>query len=546
MHFRFVLMFGSHPAFTCHGLYSLIFALLISTFGSAKTETTEERITRRLKTIVSSPPLVQKQLDSLSERLTYLGNLVDTRGEEVCFEITVLKAQIAHACANGGKSIHTPLLLLEDSSCTPHHGLYDFFLGGIAYNTGNFDLSVNKFRSAIGAIGIEDRASVMIQLNLSAALEAANRQSEAVDSLTVMLDGAHWKAAPAMADGIYNNQIAINAAAILISADRTTQALQLLGEIDESSLSEYWMVIKLSNEYIALSRLARFKACDSLWTTSLQHIPCSDLPLPLFEDLLGSWLATDSYAYVEQLIREEMVPDQLLDNEGSALYFLLDPQLTDSAREQHWDILVAANQLKREHMNSLAASLYMEGSESEKFEGLKEKLGFQKQISFRWQIATLLLVLIVLTFILGKQYAQRQAENAMRVALQKAASERQSILDVSSKLEITKEDIRKIHMGLTKGHQIGEALLSLQKVEVLHKHTSAAPKALDSINGITDLSESEFTILQLSLDGISNKEIAHQLEVSSGYVYNSRSAIRKKLDIPKESSIRQWIQKQTS
>jgi DNA-binding CsgD family transcriptional regulator len=207
---------------------------------------------------------------------------------------------------------------------------------------------------------------------------------------------------------------------------------------------------------------------------------------------------------------------------------------------------VAANQLKREHMNSLAASLYMEGSESEKLVGLQEKLGFQKQISFRWQIATLLLVLIVLTFILTKQYAQRQAENAMRVALQKAASERQSILDVSSKLEITKEDIRKIHMGLTKGHQIGEALLSLQKVEVLHKHTSAAPKALDSINGITDLSESEFTILQLSLDGISNKEIAHQLEVSSGYVYNSRSAIRKKLDIPKESSIRQWIQKQTS
>lgn len=539
-------MFGSHNFLTCYGVCSLVFALILSTVGSAKTETTEERIARRLKTIVSSPTLPQNQLDSLSERLTYLDQRVDKPSDEVCFEISLLKAEIAHACANGGKSIHTPLLLKEESSCTPHHGLYDFLLGSVAYKTGNFDLAVNKYRSAIKAIGIEDWASVTIQLNLSAALEAANRQSEAVDSLTVMLDGAHWKAAPAIADGLFNNQIAINAAAILSSAERTTEALQMLVEIDESSLSNYWLVIKLSNEYIALSRLARFNACDSLWTTSLQHIPCSDLPLPLFEDLLGSWLATDSYAYVEQLIREEMVPDQLLDNTESALYFLLDPQLTDSAREQHWDILVAANQLKREHMNSLAASLYTEGSESEKFEGLKEKLGFQKQISFRWQIATLLLVLILLTFILTKRYAQRKAENAIRVALKTTESKRQSITEVAPKLKITKEDIRKIHMGLTKGHQIGEALLSLQKLEVLHKHTSAAPEALDSINGITDLSESEFTILQLSLDGISNKEIAHQLQVSSGYVYNSRSAIRKKLDIPKESSIRQWIQKQTS
>ena len=145
-----------------------------------------------------------------------------------------------------------------------------------------------------------------------------------------------------------------------------------------------------------------------------------------------------------------------------------------------------------------------------------------------------------------RRYFKLQSEKAIRAAVQAVESKR--LTSTSLKLEITKEDIRKIHMGLTKGHQIGEALLSLQKVEFLHKQTSTppAPEILDSINGIKNLSESEFTILKLSMEGISNKEIAHQLQVSSGYVYNSRSAIRKKLDIPKESSIRQWIQKQMS
>ena len=103
-------------------------------------------------------------------------------------------------------------------------------------------------------------------------------------------------------------------------------------------------------------------------------------------------------------------------------------------------------------------------------------------------------------------------------------------------------------MGLTKGHQIGEALLSLQKVEIIHNSASSpsSKASLQTIKGIDDLSESEFTILQLSLEGIPNKEIAHQLQVSSGYIYNSRSAIRKKLDIPKESSIRKWIEQQTT
>lgn len=543
-HYIFGLMIVS-PRFSLPCRYSITtLALLLLCVGSAKSDTTDERIADRLEQLVSTPAIPQKQLDSLSERLSYLTNLNGTPSDETCHEIAMLKAEIAHAMMNGGRSIHMTNLFVNQSSCQPHHGLYDFMLGGIAYNTGQFGLSVDKYRSAREALGTEDQASVMIQLNLSAALEGASRQAEAIDSLNAMLNGEHWKAAPGLANGLYNASIAINAAAIMISEKRYTEALDLLGTIDASNLSEYWRSIQLSNEYIAMFMSAQFQECDSLWAANFRYLPFSEVPLDLFEYTLGSWLATDAIDYMELLVRDADVTNQLLEKEGSVLFALLAPQLSDSARKQHWDILKVANQLERERMKDVADSHKKSAREKIVFEGLQEKLKLVTRTSDRWQLTALVLGLFLLSYVSMRRYFKLQSEKAIRAAVQAVESKR--LTSTSLKLEITQADIRKIHMGLTKGHQIGEALLSLQKVEVLHKHTSAAPNALDSINGITDLSESEFTILLLSLDGISNKEIAHQLQVSSGYVYNSRSAIRKKLDIPKESSIRQWIQKQTS
>lgn len=523
----------------------MTFTLLLLFVGIAKSDTTDERIAERLAQLVSTPPVPQKQLDSLSERLIYLNNLNGTPSDETCLEIAVLKAEIAHAIMNGGKSIHITGILEDQSSCTPHHGLYDFILGGIAYNSGQFDLSVDKYRSALEALGIEDQGSVMIQLNLSAALEGANRQAEAIDSLNALLNGEHWKVAPARQNGLYNTQIVINAAAILISEKRYTEALNLLRSLDESELSEYWRVMKLSNEYIALSLSAQFQACDSLWTTRLKYVPFSILPLPIFEYTLGSWLATDAFDYMEQLVREADVSGQLLENEESVLFALLAPQLSDSVRKQNWDILVTANRLERGRIKDIATSPEKDASESALFVGLQEKLGRQKRTSLRWQWTTFSMVLVLLGYTFMRQYFKQQSKNEIRAALIKAQHSKQNL--ITSKVNITKEDIRKIHMGLTKGHQIAEALLSLQKVEVLQNNMSTSPtkESLDTIKGIKDLNESEHIILKLSLEGLSSKEISHQLRVSTGYVYNSRSAIRKKLNISKESSIRQWIEQQT-
>jgi DNA-binding CsgD family transcriptional regulator len=275
-------------------------------------------------------------------------------------------------------------------------------------------------------------------------------------------------------------------------------------------------------------------------------MPFHILPLPIFEYTLGSWLATDAFDYMEQLVREADVSGQLLENEESVLFALLAPQLSDSARKEHWDILVAANRLERGRIKDIATSPEKDASESALFVGLEEKLGRQKRTSLRWQWTTFAIALVLLGYVFMRQYFKQQSQNEIRAAIKKAQHSKQNI--IASKINITKEDIRKIHMGLTKGHQIAEALLSLQKVEILQNNMSTSPpkESLDTIKGIKDLNESEHIILKLSLEGLSSKEISHQLRVSTGYVYNSRSAIRKKLGIPKEKSIRNWIEQQTT
>jgi DNA-binding CsgD family transcriptional regulator len=415
-------------------------------------------------------------------------------------------------------------------------------LGNISYRTGQYATSVIWYQRALQALGIQDPASVMIQLNLAAALHADERGTEAIDSLIIILNGEHWKTAPAVLDGKYNHQITINAAAMLSDDQRFEEALDWLQALNESNLSEYWKVIKVSNEYTANLSSAHFSTCDSLWVKTLQHIPFADLPLPLFEYMISSWLATDAYDYLQQLIDEKTVANLLLTNEESLLSALLNPQITDSNRKQQWEILKATNQLERERMELLATAYEKRATKSDAFAGLETKLGLQQKMTSTWQWATLIMALSLLIYLLTRLYYKQQAENKIKAAVNHARVTKKSI-DAASKLQVSRGDIRKIHMGLTKGHQIGEALLSLQKIEILYKDnsTGAANDGFQTLEGADALSEIELTILKMTLEGTPTKEIAHQLKVSSGYLYNSRSAIRKKLNIPKESSITLWV-----
>jgi DNA-binding CsgD family transcriptional regulator len=522
--------------------WTLLFTLLIALNASASSDTKNQQIAERLKQLVSLPPISQEQLDSLSDRLVYLNNLNSEMSDDVCHEIALLKTEVAHGCMNGGRTVHITGILDDPSSCAPHHGLYDFMLGNISYITRQYATSVIWYQRALQALGIQDPASVMIQLNLAAALHADERGTEAIDSLIIILNGEHWKTAPAVLDGKYNHQITINAAAMLSDDQRFEEALDWLQALNESNLSEYWKVIKVSNEYTANLSSAHFSACDSLWVKTLQHIPFADLPLPLFEYMISSWLATDAYDYLQQLIDEKTVANLLLTNEESLLSALLNPQITDSNRKQQWEILKATNQLERERMELLATAYEKRATKSDAFAGLETKLGLQQKMTSTWQWATLIMALSLLIYLLTRLYYKQQAENKIKAAVNHARVTKKSI-DAASKLQVSRGDIRKIHMGLTKGHQIGEALLSLQKIEILYKDnsTGAANDGFQTLEGADALSEIELTILKMTLEGTPTKEIAHQLKVSSGYLYNSRSAIRKKLNIPKESSITLWV-----
>ena len=119
-------------------------------------------------------------------------------------------------------------------------------------------------------------------------------------------------------------------------------------------------------------------------------------------------------------------------------------------------------------------------------------------------------------------------------------------MSLESNFKVSPDEIRKIHLGLTKGFQIAEALMALRKIELFHSDdaTQLDAATMQSLPGVKALSKLEFEVLILTAKAVPVKEIAHQLNVSSGYLYNTRSAIRRKLSIPNDTSLNLWITQQ--
>jgi DNA-binding CsgD family transcriptional regulator len=109
---------------------------------------------------------------------------------------------------------------------------------------------------------------------------------------------------------------------------------------------------------------------------------------------------------------------------------------------------------------------------------------------------------------------------------------------------ILPEEMRVLNESLIKGTRISEALKVIRKIEAIH----AIFEDIDEINinqipGVALLSPLENAVVKLTITGCSSKEIAIQLKVSTGHVYNCRSVIRSKLDMPQDANFELWLTK---
>ena len=64
---------------------------------------------------------------------------------------------------------------------------------------------------------------------------------------------------------------------------------------------------------------------------------------------------------------------------------------------------------------------------------------------------------------------------------------------------------------------------------------------LKRVEGWEELNAMEIEVIRNTLQGVPSKEIAHNMRVSAGSVYNARSAIRTKLNIPEDAQFKFWL-----
>ena len=109
--------------------------------------------------------------------------------------------------------------------------------------------------------------------------------------------------------------------------------------------------------------------------------------------------------------------------------------------------------------------------------------------------------------------------------------------------ELTREDLRVIGDAITVGKRISDAMLILKKLSarLSYKEENIEKRDLSSVPELHQLNARELKIAQLLDAGFDSKEIARMENVTSEYVYNVRSRIRKKLNIPPDIELNDWF-----
>ena len=490
----------------------------------------------------------QAVIDSATVRLQWLeikGNI-----QEDCPEIQRLRAFIAHGCARGGKSIALASLFEKEDECTPTSGLYQYFLGLVLFRDSQSKGAVSRFKRALETLDKSHEASLQSLFNLAAALNESGEVGAAIECLQELTDpDGPWKEVLDRLPTGIEEQIKINVLGMMISCRGFDEARALMSEVNRSALSPYWRTILVCNEFILFNNLKEYAKADSVWSHELRFIPSIDLPPSILLPSMGSILATESLDYVRSL-RDPLLPihTPAIHNDHHYYTLLLDPQLSESEWMSNWEILRKANAYQREKFVEYI-DLFHPDSKQTGIASLKNALIAAQSKAANWQLAMLIILSVLLVVVSITAIREITKRREIAKALEKMNSKNQFDMGGgmsthhSLALSVSSQDIVILNEALRKGYRLGEAMMIVRKLENLfpEEPSELGLNSIFTLPGGDKLSQIEATIVLLIVKGVHAKEIANQLNMSAGYVYNTRSAVRKKLNMPEEANFVTWV-----
>lgn len=423
---------------------------------------------------------------------------------------------------------------------------WNFILGSAHFVSGDFEQAASKYTQIPQS---EEDANAFwlyakAQNNLASSYNGMEQHGNAIqtyESLTATLNAANATLGleeEAVQD--FQQMITINLGGLLVGVRDYHAADALFNSLNGVKLDPYWDQIVSMNRLLIYQEIGEFARADSLWVSQVRSIPHSAIQPQSFRSFLRQAILSDD-ATAFKMLSEFILktkPEVLL---TSNFFFtpLVNACQNNEKFEAAWPIYKTWEAERTEYV----VGYVQEQSEnnSARINELNAKLSEREEkIEFWQQLLGFFLVgifLVLLAYILTKQAQKKASQRELESVLAPKPN-----VERKERLELKLDDVRTLGDAITQGKRTADAMLILQKMSLWLMPAHQSEKVnLESLEHHDQLTASEQKILSDLLAGFEAKEIARMMKVSPPYIYNSRSHIRRKLEIPKSVSIEDFV-----
>lgn len=467
---------------------------------------------------------------------------------EDCAEWHQSTSTILMAGLTGQRDLYANSVLfdIEQNTCPdPEGNWWPYLMGNACFMTNNYEKAA-AFFSRVNWTPASDDSDFAIyinaRLNLSSAFNAMSSIDRAIltiEDLIRTCNSYEHDTGNELEVSLFTN-LNINLAGLLISNRDFERAEATLQTIDVNLLNPQWQQVVKLNQLIIFQETGRFEQSDSLWMNELRLSELAGIPEGTFNILIRqSLLSNDPLGFMT--IRDFIVTHlpHILEDESFYYTKLVQSGTGDEGFEERW---IVYSGIEKERSTTFALQLKaVTQKRNTRIERLTSELELRKRATLRWQRIALSIALALLAIVGGYAILQRQRSVANQRKLDALLSSA-STESRAEPLELRLDDIRILGDAIGLGKRTADAMLILKKIS-MKVMPDNFPKQLDltSLENFHELSTSEQKILADMIAGFDAKEIARVMNLSPSHIYNSRSNIRRKLEIPKEQSIKDWV-----
>lgn len=470
-------------------------------------------------------------------------NIIRSLNEEQYAESEVRRSQliVLHALVEGYDTWIYPELIRESMAKYPDPtGVNHYYFGSAHFKRGSYEEAAFSFQEAIGRLRFESEFYLHAHFNLAAALSENGRNSDAIGIFDSICSPAtqlnnHPELFPETIECIR-----INLAAMHIDEKNFDAANRELATVDTVLLNDYWKRLLRMNEFILSHEELNFHRRDSILYNQIASWAIVELPINAQEYVLKAILERQDLPYFlkfqADILSQGTSP--LLQN-GSGFKTLLLTLPSAKEFEDIWNNYCTISEELRNQRER--AERDIKGRNAIALQRINKALNESQiqQDDYKRILRIVLIIIPLFIFLLiaNKKYKAVQNSKVLEASLRPPNN------PAPDAFELTREDLRIVGDAITVGKRISDAMLILKKLSasLAHKEQNLEKRDLTSVPEFNQLNAREQNIAQLIDAGFESKEIARIQNVTSEYVYNVRSRLRKKLNIPNDVEISDWF-----